>query len=81
MMKEAGMKKEQIQAMVDELKKHAKAPLEESQRLAEQAPFNWNRWLVMNGPAKLAGGVLNFLTLGGLRYAGMGRERDLIPGD
>ena len=34
----------------------------------------------MNGPAKLAGGVLNFLTLGGLRYAGMGRERDLIPG-
>ena len=33
------VKKEQIQAMVDELKKHAKAPLEESQRLAEQAPF------------------------------------------
>ena len=64
MMKEAGMKKEQIQAMVDELKKHAKAPLEESQRLAEQAPFNWNRWLAMNGPSKLAGGVLNFLSLG-----------------
>ena len=79
MMKEAGMKKEQIQAMVDELKKHAKAPLEESQRLTEQN-FSWRRWLAMNGPAKLAGGVLNFLTLGGVRYRGMGRERDLIPG-
>ena len=80
MMKEAGMKKEQIQAMVDELKKHAKAPLEESQRLDEQAPFNWNRWLTMNGPSKLAGGVLNFLSLGGISYVGKGKKRDLIPG-
>ena len=37
MLKKAGMKKEQIQAMVDELKKHAKAPLEESQRLDEDS--------------------------------------------
>ena len=80
MMKEAGMKKEQIQTMVDELKKHAKAPLEESQRLDEQAPFNWNRWLAMNGPSKLAGGVLNFLSLGGISYVGKGKKRDLIPG-
>tara|TARA_R110000851_G_scaffold174896_1_gene321090 strand:- start:729 stop:2195 length:1467 start_codon:yes stop_codon:yes gene_type:complete len=80
MLKKAGMKKEQIQAMVDELKKHAKAPLEESQRLDEQAPFNWNRWLAMNGPSKLAGGVLNFLSLGGISYVGKGKKRNVMPG-
>ena len=77
MMKKAGLKTEQIQGMVDELKKHVKSPLDESQRLDEQTPFNWNRWLVMNGPSKLAGGVLNFLSLGGISYVGQGKKREL----
>jgi uncharacterized protein YuzE len=80
MMKKAGLKTEQIQGMVDELKKHVKSPLDESQRLDEQAPFNWNRWLVMNGPSKLAGGVLNFLSLGGISYVGQGKKREVMPG-